>query len=159
MSDASSTAIDLARTSTLGHEGLRLAAYRDSKGILTVGRGLNLETSAAPFMLAAVGAKYAEVCRGVPLTNAQADKLFDAAFHNACQGIDATLPDAAQAVLIEMQYQMGTGGVAKFAHMTAALKRRDFATAALEMMDSTWHKDTPRRCEELAIRMARADIA
>lgn len=158
MSDASSTAIDLARTSILGHEGLRLSAYRDSKGILTVGWGFNLETSAAPYMIEAVGAKYAEVCRGVPLTRAQADKLFDAAFHTACQHVDATLPDAAQAVLIEMNYQMGTAGVAKFAHMTAALHRRDFATAALEMLDSQWHRDTKRRCEELAVRMARADV-
>ena len=34
--------------------------------------------------------------------------------------------------------------------MWDALKKDDYATASLEMLDSNWYKQTPKRCESLA---------
>jgi len=63
------------------------------------------------------------------------------------------LPPTVQQVLIEMAYQMGVSGVMKFKKMWAALAERDYETAAKEMLDSRWARQTPARAEELAGRM------
>ena len=58
----------------------------------------------------------------------------------------------AEEVIIEMCFQLGYR-VAKFKKMWEALKKEDYVTASKEMLDSNWHKQTPKRCEELAREM------
>ena len=53
-------------------------------------------------------------------------------------------------VIIEMVFQLGIGGVGKFKMMLEALKESDYANAAVHMLASNWHKQTPQRCEDLA---------
>lgn len=53
-------------------------------------------------------------------------------------------------LVVEMAFQMGVEGVKKFPRMLHAIQDGDWGTAADEMLDSTWHKQTPSRCEELA---------
>lgn len=53
-------------------------------------------------------------------------------------------------VLTEMAFQLGIGGVQKFKRMIAAIRDQDYETAANEMLNSSWHTQTPKRCEELA---------
>lgn len=55
-----------------------------------------------------------------------------------------------QQVVLCMTFQLGVDGVAAFKRMIAALRIRDYLTASLEMLDSDWHRDTPRRCERMA---------
>jgi lysozyme len=55
-----------------------------------------------------------------------------------------------QQVVLCMTFQLGVDGVAAFKRMIAALRIRDYITASIEMLDSDWHKDTPRRCERMA---------
>jgi len=64
-------------------------------------------------------------------------------------------PDAAQ-IIGNMVYQMGPSRVKKFKNMWRALKHQDYQKAALEMVDSEWHKQTPERAKLLANRMTRA---
>ncbi|WP_414717526.1 hypothetical protein [Steroidobacter sp.] len=49
-----------------------------------------------------------------------------------------------------MAYQLGTNGVTNFKRMCAALRIRDYSAAAIEMLDSTWAKQTPARAKRMA---------
>lgn len=56
-----------------------------------------------------------------------------------------------QQVVICMAFQLGTNGVANFKRMCAALRIRDYITASIEMLDSTWAKQqTPARARRMA---------
>jgi lysozyme len=60
------------------------------------------------------------------------------------------IDDVRQGVILCMAFQLGTNGVANFKRMCAALRIRDYITASIEMLDSTWRKQTPERCERMA---------
>lgn len=55
-----------------------------------------------------------------------------------------------QQAIVCMAFQLGVNGVANFRKMVAAIKVRDFAEAARQMIDSGWHKQTKARCERMA---------
>lgn len=55
-----------------------------------------------------------------------------------------------QGVIICMLHQLGAKGVANFRKMLDALARGDYESAADEMIDSAWHKQTSTRCELMA---------
>lgn len=62
-----------------------------------------------------------------------------------------SLDDVRQGVILCMAFQLGTGGVAGFGEMVKAIKVRDYARAADEMLDSDWHnKQTPARAKRMA---------
>ncbi len=74
------------------------------------------------------------------------------------------LPLEKQEIIAEMCFQMGVGGVLKFKKMWEALKRFDYETASVQMLDSSWAKqmhtmdmtdgkDGVNRAEKLAKRM------
>ena len=117
------------------HEGCRLEPYEDSLGILTVGYGRNL--------------------RDVPFSKAEVELMFDTDFRRAVRGAEnltffSHLSEPRKGVVIEMIFQMGVGGVSKFKNFRAACMRHDWETAAIEMLDSKWAKQTPGRAKELA---------
>lgn len=56
-------------------------------------------------------------------------------------------------VLIDMAYQLGFYGMAKFNNMLSALRDMNYDKAADEMLDSVWCDQTPERCKLLASRM------
>lgn len=60
------------------------------------------------------------------------------------------LPVAVRDVLIEMAYQLGVDGVLKFKKTLLALSSEDFESAADEMLDSLWARQTPKRAQALA---------
>lgn len=55
-----------------------------------------------------------------------------------------------QGVIVCMLHQLGARGVANFRKMIEAIAQHDYERAADEMLDSSWHKQTPRRCELMA---------
>ncbi len=55
-----------------------------------------------------------------------------------------------QGVIICMLHQLGSRGVSNFRKMIAALERKEYAEAALQMLDSAWHVQTKERCERMA---------
>jgi lysozyme len=136
------------------HEGRRVNAYVDSRGIPTIGVGFNLTRPDAKDKIAAVGLSYEAVCRGtVSLTDAQIDALLDldiaaarAGARRCVQGFD-TLPLQAQPVIIDMVFSLGVGGFSTFREMIAAVERRDW-TAAEEMRDSIWYHQVGRRADQ-----------
>lgn len=57
------------------------------------------------------------------------------------------------AIVTEMSYQMGVKGCLAFKKMWAAIEVKDYETAAKEMLDSTWAKQTYKRAHTLSERM------
>lgn len=118
------------------HEGIRTAAYRDSRGFLTIGVGRCLDTEG--------------------ISHDEAIYLLQNDIRNAQQKVVAAMPwvlgldDERQEVLYEMCFQLGINGLLQFKNMISAIKGGDYAAAAREMLSSAWHTQTPARCEELA---------
>ena len=125
------------------HEGYVAYVYKDSLGKRTVGYGhLCVEDFWED------NKKY---------DKPYLDKIFEEDFENAC-GVaikligNIPLTQNAEEVIIEMCFQLGYR-VSGFKKMWEALKKEDYYTASLEMIDSNWHKQTPKRCKTLARKM------
>jgi lysozyme len=118
------------------HEGFRQFPYRDTRGILTIGYGRNLES------------------RGI--TEQEASYLLENDVLRALYGLRERLPwftqldPARQAVLVNMAVNLGLNGLLRFRKTLAAIEARDFTTAAQEMLRSRWAEQVPRRAAELA---------
>ena len=124
------------------HEGFRNIVYLDSLGKATIGYG-HLITKADNFI------------QGKEYSKEELDALFEKDFDIACDQAmsligDFNICEDAIGVVIEMVFQLGIGGVSKFKNMLEALKESDYANAAIHILASNWHKQTPTRCEELA---------
>jgi len=65
---------------------------------------------------------------------------------HGCMDMD----EVAEEIIIEMVFQLGKTGVSKFKNMWKALSGLDYTTAAMEMLDSRWAKQTPNRANGLA---------
>lgn len=117
-------------------EGYRRFPYRDSRGILTIGIGWNLEANGLPDDII--------------------EELFRRGFENAyrgarelCPAFDRLAPNR-QMVLVSMVYQMGKLTVGGFKNFLRKLGEGDYAGAAAEMRDSRWFQQTPERAGRLA---------
>jgi lysozyme len=64
-----------------------------------------------------------------------------------------SLCDARQDVLANMTFNMGVERLLGFREMLAALKVKDFTTAAAQMLESEWARQLPRRARRLAEQM------
>lgn len=123
--------------------GIRLSAYQDSRGLWTIGVGHCIQTR--------------------PISRRAAEVIFEDDLIDTLNDVHRALPwaaalgDARFAVLANMAYQMGMGGLLSFRRMLAAVERRDFAQAAAEMRHSEWARQTPNRCERLATQMERGE--
>jgi len=116
------------------HEAIVLHPYMDSVGKETIGVGHNLtdngiSTDAAMFIL------------DEDIATAKQDLL------KIFEDFDE-LPEDAQAVMIDMMFNLGYSRFSKFKRMIAAVKIRDFKTAAKEAKDSKWCKQVKSRCDE-----------
>jgi len=118
------------------HEGFRSRVYKDTLGYDTIGYGFaikDLELSEAVATVILTGKVYELVIRiqeRFPWFN--------------------KLPNPAQGVVVNMCYQMGISGVSKFRKFIRALNLKDWNTAAAEMLDSRWARQTPKRAQELS---------
>ena len=142
------------------HEGRRRHVYTCTAGHPSIGVGFNLDRPDARARLSAVGADYDAVRAGrADLTDEQVDRLLDGTLAEAITGASglvsgfADLPDAAQAVLVDMVFNLGAAGVRKFRRMLAAVARRDWLAAAAEMESSLWFRQVGRRGRALVADM------
>ena len=112
------------------YEGLRLTPYKDTMGYWTIGYGHCLDAFDEP----------------VPerWTQQQADDAFEKEVQASIVSAKELAPnfdqlsDARQAVLIDMVFNMGKGGVAKFTHFLCAVGVGDFEGASRYMLESRW---------------------
>jgi len=129
------------------HEGLRTSMYLDSLGKATVGIGHLVQAHERE--------RFAE---GVEIPMSEIIEIFEMDLNRAAAGADLLisecighdLPQHVGEVILEMVFQLGTQGVRNFKKMWKAMRVKDWKTAAAEMKDSRWHKQTPKRCESLA---------
>ena len=121
-------------------EGERLRAYKDTTGHWTIGYGRNL------------------VAKGI--TRAMAEAMLDEDIHDVEQDVANLLPWVfsldlpRQAVLLNMAYNLGAGGLLEFRRMLAAAERGDFIQASAEMLNSSWARQVGDRAERLSKQMA-----
>jgi lysozyme len=130
------------------HEGKRNKPYLDccgkpwrecsctSKGNLTIGVGRNLD---------AEGLSDDEVT--LLLDNDVNATWKKASTALASFGFNA-LDDGRQHALLDLVFNLGIGGVLKFARMLAAIGARDWSTAAAELKNSRAYKQEPARLDE-----------
>ena len=131
------------------HEGFRDTVYSDSLGFATIGYGhLVLPTD--------------NFVEGNTYDKETLEEVFDNDFKIAVDSARDLLKDIEHnyiifGVLVEMCFQLGKPKVSKFNKMFIALKEKDLDKASAEMINSRWHKQTPKRCESLANIMKNAN--
>ena len=118
------------------HEGFVEHVYDDSLGIPTIGYGfaikdLILDEDIAEEIL----------IRKLEKLKVNASRRF--------KWLD-DMPVELQEIVIEMCYQLGVTGVSKFRKAISAMQECDWETAADEMLDSLWARQTPNRAKELS---------
>jgi lysozyme len=140
--------------STTLHEGDVSGLYLCPRGKLSIARGRNLEAN--PLSAREWRWLYENKCITVHINQRGREYL-------QANDIDRTLTelrsrllcferlnDVRQNVLIEMSFQMGVDGVLGFHDMIDAITAQDWATAAIEGLDSKWaREDAPQRASEL----------
>lgn len=119
------------RTQLERHEGRRLKVYRCSAGYLTIGIGRNLES------------------RGI--TDAEADYLLDNDIDLCVRGLVkayawfADLDAVRQRALVDLAFNLGFAGLAKFGNFLAAMARTDYEDAADHLTRSLWYRQVASR--------------
>jgi lysozyme len=127
-------------------EGVRSNPYKDSRGILTVGVGHNLESNPLP------NEQY-------PLSDARIDEILTSDVARITGKLIAKLPwvnsldDSRKGVLINMSFNMGVGGLLAFKHTLAAVQSGDYAGAANGMQSSAWYTQVGARAQRLVKQM------
>lgn len=121
-------------------EGLELFPYKCSEDKLTIGYGRNLEDRG-------ITEQEAEYLLENDITKAEREAT---SLVNDFNGLN----DNRKIVLVSMVFQMGRTGVSKFVKMLDAIDRNAFRTAANEMLDSKWARQTPERAKRMADRMS-----
>lgn len=121
------------------HEGLRLKPYHCTAGKLTIGYGRNLDDT---------GISEAEAELLLEADIAKVQKLLQ--YHLEWY-VNMNAPR--QAVFANMVFNLGIGGFFKFKRMRIAAMQGDYATAAVEMLDSLWARQVGQRADELAEQM------
>jgi GH24 family phage-related lysozyme (muramidase) len=124
------------------HEGLRLDAYKDSKGFLTVGYGHLIDKGSPPDIQA--------LQEGATITKERAEKLFEQDYKehaDAAKKIPGygKADEKQQAALIDLTFNMGPDWHQDFPKFTAAFKAGNYELAGAELENSKWYGDVARR--------------
>lgn len=119
------------------NEGYKPSYYFDSLGNATIGYGHLIKKNEKYLLNKKFSRKF--------LLN-----LFELDFKKAVLDYDRNFlkygfEKKIQYFLIEMIFQLGIVGQKKFKKMNYYLKKRSIYMASLEMKDSLWHKQTPKR--------------
>jgi lysozyme len=119
-------------------EGFRAEVYLDTEGIPTCGWGHALHI-------------------GSPVSLRICELFFEADLERVERDFAALkLPemDSVRAYIVRcMLFQMGLKGVRGFKKFLAALRKNDWTEASLQMLDSKWANQTPKRARRLAFMM------
>ena len=130
------------------HEGYRTKVYLDTLGKRTVGVGhLCVEAFwdddkeyEEKFLMTILEHDLQTAIKGAK----------DLMSENGCNDID----EIAEELIIEMIFQLGKTGVSKFRNMWKHLSALEYSSAASEMLDSRWAKQTPNRAQAMSAQMA-----
>lgn len=135
--------MDLAENLIKANEGLRLKLYKCTSNKQTIGYGYNIEDNGISLYVA-------ELLLALSLEECERD-LKKFSFWKRLSSIR-------KAVLSDMRYQLGNSGLSKFKKMIKALEAEDYQLAAVELLDSDYAKQTPRRAKRNAYMLKRGKI-
>jgi lysozyme len=128
------------RQQLVRHEGLRLKAYRDTVGKLTIGVGRNLDD--------------------VGVTSDESMYLLAGDISRAEHGLTSRYPEwfplldpVRQSVLINMAFNLGLSSLAGFTHTLDCVARGQYGEASDHMLASKWAAQVKGRAVELAAQM------
>lgn len=143
------------------HEGRRAVIYRDTKGILTVGIGFNIEAPDARHICQLFGIDYRALTNGmVTLTEQQIDSIFEYQLNKVLSQAKITLPnfdqmpDTVQAVVCDLIFNLGWGRFQNFHQTIASLKAGNWKCASSNLEASLWFHEVGLRGPE-DVRMLR----
>ncbi len=141
----------------IANEGWHQRAYSDSLGIPTVGVGFNLLRDDAPTKLRALGLDCDAVRLGrLALSDEQVGALLALDLEKAMAGVAALVPGwsalapARRKALVDMAFNLGVGGLAKFSRLLAAVNREDWQSAEAEIVDSLYYRQVGTRARRNA---------
>ena len=130
------------KTQLIREEGAESCAYQDSLGYWTIGVG-----------------RLIDFRKGGGLSNEEIDFLLENDIKRNYEAVLKALPwieklsDQRQAVLIEMAFQMGVGGLLQFKRTLGSIEDGQYGEAAVEMLESKWAQQTPKRAARMAKQM------
>lgn len=119
-------------------EGNKSKPYKDTRGVLTIGIGHNLEDG---------------------LCSAAIEVQFEHDLGVVLNGLNRTLPwwisqpPAVQRVLANMAFELGIAGLLNFHRFLAALQTSNYSSAILELQDSDLASQVPSRVSRLVSRL------
>ena len=155
--EVSDPVIDSIRDRVIDHEGKRNTVYKDSRGIPTIGVGFNLNRQDSNALLTQVGANPGQIKRGQSkLSNKQINTLLNKDLKKSKEDAKqlvknfTSLPREVQGVLIEMVFNLGKFGLAKFKKFLDYINKNDWKKASAEMLNSDWAKQVGRRSKTLS---------
>ena len=131
-------------------EGYKLMVYRCTGGYLTGGIGHNFDADPAIHIM------HRKVKFGDRVSPDEAVALFEYDLGKVMMGLKKRVsffnssPENIKAVLINMAFQMGIDGLAKFKRMLKAMDEGDYEAAADHILDSKYAKDTPSRARRMS---------
>lgn len=115
-------------------EGLRLRPYRDSRNVLSIGYGTDIQEG---------------------ITKEEADMLLRSRVEKTWTGLhlqwppfDGVSPELRDALTLAA-YQLGVSGLLKFKRMLQAIEKGDWDDAIREARNSQWFHQTPKRVQRL----------
>ena len=123
------------------NEGYSNKPYKDQLGYLTIGYGHLIKSNESKYLKNLYPKKSLE-------------NLFDEDFNKALAQykklfFKKTHGQKEKELLIEMLFQLGDKGVSKFVKMLSHIEKKQKFMTCLEMLNSLWYKQTPKRVEDL----------
>lgn len=145
-------------------EGVRLKAYKDSLGFLSIGTGRNLDARRdglfGPKGISAAETEDLKITRDSVIqkgiTPAQNDILLDNDITNTLADLDRKLPwwrgldEVRQRVLANMCFNLGITKLLGFTNTLKDIQAGRYASAADRMLDSLWARQVSARASRLA---------
>jgi lysozyme len=123
-------------------EGFRERAYYCSENYPTIGIGQKIGKQGQPL------SDFDLILVPKPVARAWLDCEIDDIYEK-CKQFDwfGRLNQTRKDIIISICYQLGFSGFCKFKQTISYIEQGLFAEAAREMLDSRWHKQTPKRAE------------
>ena len=123
------------------NEGYSNKFYKDQLGFFTIGYGHLIKSNESKYLKNLYPKKSLE-------------NLFDEDFNKALVQykklfFKKTHGQKEKELLIEMLFQLGDKGVSKFVKMLSHIEKKQKFMTCLEMLNSLWYKQTPKRVEDL----------
>ena len=128
-------------------EGDKTRAYKDSRGLWTIGIGHHDDT----------------ICGGLCWSPEKVDQVFgddvDTAYREALHAYPwiAMLNEPRAAVIVEMVFQMGFGKVQEFVTLLGFMRDQRWPQAAADMLATAWARETPERVRRLSRQVETGD--